>query len=149
MRATADEIEAAGVERAARVAAESDGAILVLDAADDAVRHGAAFVDAYAGPTPSCVVLNKCDLVPADALSGVEAGIADQLPGVRCVSVSALEHRGLDRLQAALVEAAGRTEAQLLHSALFTERQRSAIETALGAESLDALRRTLAACFGR
>lgn len=70
LRSAGDELEAEGIRRTRRVLADSDLAVVVLDAADQASEPAARFVREYADLRPCCVVLNKCDLLRAGTAPG-------------------------------------------------------------------------------
>ncbi len=88
IRATENAVEAEGVRRAARTAEEADVRLVVLD--------GAAWPEvppdvAGAAAPDDMVVLNKCDLLDADAIDAIEGE-----SGLSPLPVSALRGHGMD-----------------------------------------------------
>ena len=94
IRATQDAVEAEGVRRAARTAEEADVRLVVLDGA--VWPEVPPDVAGAAGPE-DMVVLNKCDLIDADAIDVIE-GKSDLSP----LPVSALAGHGMDLVVAEL-----------------------------------------------
>jgi tRNA modification GTPase len=113
LRDTADEIEAEGIRRSHRRAAEADLRLVIRDAAEPAPA------DASLGPGPDTIrVLNKIDQVP-------DASRADDE-----IAVSIRTGAGLDRLLAVLAEAVERRLTGDGSPALTRARHRAALEDA-------------------
>ncbi len=117
IRATENAVEAEGVRRAARTAEEADVRLVVLD--------GAAWPEvppdiAGAAAPEDMVVLNKCDLLDADAIEG-ESGLSP-LP------VSALGGHGMDMLVAELTRRVSRLSGGGEAPVVTRTRHRAALE---------------------
>ncbi|MFC2036563.1 tRNA uridine-5-carboxymethylaminomethyl(34) synthesis GTPase MnmE [Chloroflexota bacterium] len=102
---TEDPIERLGIDRSRKALAQADLALLVMDASQplaNADREIAALV----GHKPAIVVLNKIDLLDLEACPEFErrnhphCSVLDTL----CLPISALTGKGLDRLEAAIVD---------------------------------------------
>ena len=102
LRDDPDPVEAEGIRRARRAAAQADHILYVVDAADTAARAALTAELATLPPAvPVTVVYNKVDI------SGAEAR-APMLPAATgWLAVSALTGAGLDALRAHLTKAAG------------------------------------------
>jgi tRNA modification GTPase len=126
IRAPADPVEAAGVDRSRRTAREADLTLLVLDAAAGFTPEDEkllADLMTHADRSRLVVAVNKCDLGPGTAPEG---------PAV--LRVSARTGSGLEALRGALVAAVrGPGAAPLEHAFLTTVRQREALARAAGA----------------
>jgi tRNA modification GTPase len=94
LSASAEPIEAMGVERTRRAAADADALLIVLDRSRPAPVIVSELV-ALAEGRPALVALNKSDLPPALASDGLPAPV---------VTVSALRGDGIDALETALYE---------------------------------------------
>ena len=96
LRATADPLENAGIDRAAEQIAAADAVLLVFDAAEAWTGEAAAMASQFATATPVAIVVhNKIDLLPAP--------IADELPTVpddrpAGIAISALTGAGIETL---------------------------------------------------
>ncbi len=117
IRATENAVEAEGVRRAARTAEEADVRLVVLD--------GAAWPEvppdvAGAAAPDDMVVLNKCDLLDADAIEG-ESGLSP-LP------VSALRGHGMDLVVAELTRRVSRLSGGGEAPVVTRARHRAALE---------------------
>jgi tRNA modification GTPase len=89
---TAEPIEAMGIARTRRAAAEADAVLLVLDRSQPLPREAAAFI-ADGEHRRMLIALNKSDLTPA---------LAPGQFSLSAVQVSALRGDGIDDLEAAL-----------------------------------------------
>ena len=117
LRRSDDALEAAGMEQTRRVLASADVIVCVLDVSADppAIEPG---VRTLIGGGPTVVVaLNKTDL-PHHAAAW-RAALAN-VPASRICELSARLGHGLDRLVHAVLEAGGRTGADLTAPAAFT-----------------------------
>ena len=117
IRATENAVEAEGVRRAARTAEEADVRLVVLD--------GATWPEvppdvAGAAAPDDMVVLNKCDLLDADAIEG-ESGLSP-LP------VSALRGHGMDLVVAELTRRVSRLSGGGEAPVVTRARHRAALE---------------------
>lgn len=159
LRDAKDEIEAEGIRRARRARAEADRAVLVLDSSPDAAAASAAFVRLGDRLTPDVVVMNKCDLLAeANAAGGLGSSTGsgfsaalERLPAVwRRASIRAVATQGVgvDALRRSLMEASGRSAADLAHPAAFTPRQAGRLATAASAATSQPARAALLDCLG-
>ncbi len=127
IRATGDAVEAEGVRRAARTAADADVRLVVLD--------GATWPElppdvAGAAAPEDIVVLNKCDLIDADV---IDAGVidADVIKGESDLSplpVSALGGAGMDMVVAELTRRVSRLSGGGEAPVITRTRHRAALE---------------------
>ncbi len=129
LRATEDPIEQASIERGLGRVASADLALLVLDRSRAMTSSDRCALEALERSRPAdrtLLVLNKCDL--PDALgrdAEHHAAWADD------VTVSALTGEGVDRLGRAIVSALGLGDWSDRTPALWTPRQRAAVDEAL------------------
>jgi tRNA modification GTPase len=130
LRSPAGELETEAIRRTRALLETADVILLVLDAGPSAGASTRLFLAEHRELRPTCVALNKIDLV---------AGAADlsaALPGTwrgLAVPVSAIEPRGLDALRARLLRGAEYDADLLAAPAAFSPRQAAALERALGA----------------
>jgi tRNA modification GTPase len=102
LRAASDQIEALGVDRTRREAADSDLLILVIDgsaAVTDEDRQALAGV----GDRPCIIALNKSDL-PSFSVAAVDVDFIASDKPKPIIAVSARTEAGLERLRAAILE---------------------------------------------
>jgi tRNA modification GTPase len=136
-------IEAEGVRRTRRWAAESDLLLLLLD---QSAPFEAAWLDLLREvATPALLVLTKSDLDPLWDSSALRAALRERRPqwmdaglSGRMHSVSAKQGAGLEALQAAILDTAlGGRAAQAMESTLLTQaRHEAAMRAADGALGL-------------
>jgi tRNA modification GTPase len=102
IRASRDEIEAIGVERARREAADADLLIVVVDGSDLLLQEDELVLDEVSR-VRHIVALNKADLPTfSEAVMGRRVGSRESCSAV--VSVSAKTDAGLETLRAAILE---------------------------------------------
>lgn len=145
LREAGDELEAEGIRRTRALIAESDAAVVVLDASPGGGRPRTAFLRASAGLDPAVVLLNKCDLLgvtAAESAAGraVLTAIARRLPEAwraRLVATAATTGIGLTELRERLSAAAARhTHADPAQPAAYSQRLRAALGRAAQSESV-------------
>ncbi len=123
LRAAADELEAAGIERTERVAAECDVVVVVFDGCVAARPQALAFFEQHAGLRPAMVLLNKsdsADFSPADLpLPTTWSALA--------VPMAAATGVGVSEFVARLLTGRGRTPATLAHALPSWPRLRCAL----------------------
>ncbi len=141
IRETDDVVEMAGIERSRRALAAADLILLVLDATAPPDAFWRELIAANAA-RPLLLLLNKCDAAPTEKLT---AELAEIVPGVPILPISAQQGQGLDELRRAARELllAGGGGEEL--AGLINERQRAALAAA--ANALAAAAETLAAGF--
>jgi tRNA modification GTPase len=129
---TEDPIERLGIERSRTALAQADLALLVVDASQSVAAADRA-IAALVKDKAAIVVLNKIDLLEADALSD-----ADMLPGANVlldaptVPVSALTGQGLGELEEAIVAAVFSGQVEPARAPLVTSpRHKEALNRAL------------------
>jgi tRNA modification GTPase len=144
LRTGGDELEAQGVARSRRIIDQADAVLVVLDATPEAAPARAQFLREYANLEPTCVALNKCDLV--DAPDAIRETLS---PGwqARVVAISAAHRTGLEMLLKRLVVGAGRDERKLDAPAAFTARQVAHLEAARRAPDRDRFREHIRHCL--
>ena len=113
IRRAEDDVETIGVERSKEALTKADLLLLVLDASEELSPEDLDVI-AMAKDQPCIAVLNKQDLVPK--LS--KESLADLLPGVSCIEISASLGRGIreleDAIEAFICSGAVRREDDLL-----------------------------------
>jgi tRNA modification GTPase len=102
IRNSIDEIEAIGVERARRQAAEADILIVVIDGSEP-LRKEDEMVLAEVADYRHVVALNKSDL-PTFSTAGFDEQVSSSLSRAGRVCVSAQSETGLDTLRAAILD---------------------------------------------
>lgn len=102
IRNSSDEIEAIGVERARRQAAEADLLIVVIDGSEP-LRKEDEMVLAEVADARHVVALNKSDL-PTFSTAGFDDPVSSSLSRAGTVCVSAQSETGLDSLRAAILD---------------------------------------------
>ena len=102
IRNSSDEIEAIGVERARRQAAEADILIVVIDGSEP-LRKEDEMVLAEVADARHVVALNKSDL-PTFSTAGLDEQVSSSLSRTGRVCVSAQSETGLDSLRAAILD---------------------------------------------
>jgi tRNA modification GTPase len=102
IRNSSDEIEAIGVERARRQAAEADILIVVIDGSQP-LRKEDEMVLAETADARHVVALNKSDL-PTFSAAGFDGQVSPSLSRTGRVCVSAQSETGLDTLRAAILD---------------------------------------------
>ncbi len=137
LRATGDDVERLGRDRAERAAEESDLAVLVLDRSTAVVEEDGAVIAAV-GARPVVVAWNKADL-PRASRPAAAFGAARVLAEVETVAV---RPEGAEPLRGALRAAAREVAGDVAGEELPTT---SARQEALLGEALDALDRAAAA----
>jgi len=119
LRLTSDPLEAAGVAQTMKLLASAGATIIVLDGSAAGAAARMDFTQTYGHLRPACVALNKADI------EGEFCAVCE-LPSAwqdSAVPVSALQRRGLNELQTALLKSAGRTPDALDAPAAWTARQ--------------------------
>jgi tRNA modification GTPase len=95
----ADEVERIGVERSQTALERADIALMVVDGSDD-LEKGDWEIEALVRGKPALLVINKNDLVVTP-----EANIPpDFLPTAPHILISALYNKGIDALEAAIID---------------------------------------------
>lgn len=117
LRETADGLEAAGIERALRIAEGAEAVVLVLDGCAPAAAESRRFLNRFGGLRPSLILWNKCDRPdfepPAEAIASPR----------RQASVSASESIGVVESMRWLVERHRPANRRASTATAFTERQ--------------------------
>lgn len=126
LRATDDSLEAAGIERTHALIRSAEGVVVVLDATPTAERERELFFRAYGDIRPTCVALNKADLLSEEG-SGAPGtrSSADWLPARWRASaywVSGRRGSGLDGLCKGICAGLGRSDEHLSHPAAISAR---------------------------
>lgn len=130
IRETTDVVEALGVARSRKLAAEADVVLLVVDLAAGVVEDERILAQAL-GDRPLVLVGNKQDLAPDADL----AAFAALAPGRPLVAVAARTGAGLDRLAATLVETALGMPAAAVSATTLNARHQAALVRARDALS--------------
>ena len=112
IRETDDTVERLGVERSRSAALEADVLLWVLDAAvgwtaDDTEiwsRLQPPSGDRVGGPRPTLLVVNKMDLMGGDFPSMTDLAVPIAVDGVAHTAAAADRDRGIDRLEAAVLQ---------------------------------------------
>ena len=137
LRATADELESAGVQRANQQAAAADCLVLVFDISQPWNSELQKLVDAW---PQAIVVMNKCDLLPA------KSDLHGEIPDV--VRISAISGQGIDELIKAIISRLIPVEPYPGQALPFTADQIAGLQqaaTALRAQNIAAARESLLA----
>lgn len=146
-RAADDPVEAAGVARAAEVAARADLRLVVVDAGRAAADPDAALALARAAAPPRLVVLARADLLEPPARAAALAAAADLTPALVSAPVSAKTGEGLEALRARLRAALAGPPLADDAPVLFTPRQQGLAAGAARALARGDLERARA-CLG-
>ena len=144
LRRGGDKLEIEGMQRTRRLIETADAVLLVLDASVPTACSSAGLIPEATSLNPTCVALNKCDLLESDA----EARAA--LPaswGDVAVSISAVRRTGLPALTALLRQRVAREASLLSLPAAFTDRQAQALRAA-ASETEEGFRERVLACLG-
>ena len=118
MRATADALEQAGIEQTKTVLESADAVVVVADASADNIGDSLP-ASLRTGPKPTCVALNKCDLLTDQGrgrMRELHAAVGES------VLVSATCGDGFAELARALRNAAGMDERELDDASAYTPR---------------------------
>ena len=134
LRATEDEVEKIGIERAWKAVREADLALLLLDARTGLTADDRAILDCLPANLPRLIVRNKIDLA-AEPSSKTRDG------GTMTLALSAKTGQGMDLLETALLEIAGWQNTE----DTFTARARHVQALEAGAAHLSAARAELEA----
>ncbi len=96
---TTDEVERLGVERSQAALERADIALMVVDGSHK-LESSDWVIESLVREKPGLLIINKNDLTSAQYIDTP----ADFFPGAPRVRISALENRGIDELEAAIVE---------------------------------------------
>jgi len=129
IRETTEEIEALGIARSREVLADAALVLLVVDGTSTLDAADTALLAEIAG-RPAIVALNKCDLVPDKGRTQLIASMAEIVPGLRAVHVSAQTGEGLEDLRGSIHTALTGEGAVLDSVFLTSERQHGAVTAA-------------------
>lgn len=141
IRETDDIVEKAGIERSRRILADADLILLTLDVMMPLDDFWQKLILANS-ERPLLILLNKSDLAET---ADLEKQLAELVPGIPLISISAKEGEGLERLkeETANMLLQGSSGEQL--SGLINDRQRSALLAA--SEALNSAVDNLRICF--
>jgi len=123
--AARDPVEKLGIERSRAALAEADLALWIVDVSEP-LNEADRAIAALIGDKPAIVVQNKIDLV-----DGLPAAPPDLL-SARCVALSALTGRGLDRLEEAILDLALGGQVTASAPVVTSSRHKQALHQALG-----------------
>ena len=136
LRDSTDALEAASVARSRALLEGADAVIVVLDGSPAGEAARTEFLAAYAGLTPACVALNKCDL--GDWTTTVSTALPTRWRD-RALGISATCRAGLDDLGRMLLASAGRRADDLDVPAAYTPRQAHILLAAAAAPDANTL----------
>ena len=124
IRDTSDVVERLGVQRAQEAAARADVVVLVLDAVEGLTSADLAIAAPLKSSesAPLCLVLNKCDAVPAERVTALRNLVLAEfaVESRQIVAVSALTGTGLGELEAELVRSYLAPESDAVESVIVT-----------------------------
>ncbi|MBL8877772.1 MAG: 50S ribosome-binding GTPase [Phycisphaerales bacterium] len=144
MRTTTNAVEAAGVERARRVAAASGVLVVVVDASlagRPAAQH---FFADYPHLNPQIVILNKIDLADSAPQSPPPVTFSWAAPAIRASAKTGL---GMDSIRAYVARQIWPAAVESAAPAPITPRQRRWFEAAAAAPSIAKFHAAITACL--